>query len=62
MKSRIMNAQKRTALVVNHESGHALAPELVPYADPVVRARILPRGRGILGHTMQMPTEDLHLK
>jgi cell division protease FtsH len=59
-KSRVMNEQERTA-VAYHESGHALVAELVPYADPVAKVSIVPHGRGALGYTMQMPTEDRYL-
>ena len=59
-RSRIMNEQERTA-VAYHESGHALVSELVPHADPVAKVSIVPHGRGALGYTMQMPTEDRYL-
>jgi cell division protease FtsH len=59
-KTRVMNDRERTA-VAYHESGHALVAELVPYADPVAKVTIVPRGRGALGYTMQMPTEDRYL-
>jgi cell division protease FtsH len=59
-KSRVMNEQERTA-VAYHESGHALVAELVPHADPVAKVSIVPHGRGALGYTMQMPTEDRYL-
>jgi cell division protease FtsH len=59
-KTRVMNEQERTT-VAYHESGHALVAELVPYADPVAKVTIVPRGRGALGYTMQMPTEDRYL-
>lgn len=59
-KTRIMNEQERTT-VAYHESGHALVAELVPHADPVAKVSIVPRGRGALGYTMQMPTEDRYL-
>jgi cell division protease FtsH len=59
-KSRIMNEQERTT-VAFHESGHALVAELLPHADPVAKVSIVPRGRGALGYTMQMPTEDRYL-
>ncbi|NWG07264.1 MAG: ATP-dependent zinc metalloprotease FtsH [Chloroflexi bacterium] len=59
-KSRIMNEQERTT-VAYHESGHALVAELVSHADPVAKVSIIPRGRGALGYTMQMPTEDRYL-
>jgi cell division protease FtsH len=59
-KSRVMNEQERTT-VAYHESGHALVAELLPHADPVAKVSIVPRGRGALGYTMQMPTEDRYL-
>jgi cell division protease FtsH len=59
-KSRVMNEQERTT-VAYHESGHALVAELVPHADPVAKVSIVPHGRGALGFTMQMPTEDRYL-
>ncbi len=59
-KTRIMNEQERTT-VAYHESGHALVAELAPRADPVAKVSIVPHGRGALGYTMQMPTEDRYL-
>ena len=59
-KSRVMNDQERTT-VAYHESGHALVAELAPHADPVAKVSIVPHGRGALGYTMQMPTEDRYL-
>ncbi len=55
-----MNEQERTA-VAHHESGHALVAELVPHGDPVSKISIVPRTRGALGYTMQMPAEDRYL-
>ncbi len=59
-RTRVMNEQERNA-VAYHECGHALVAELVPNADPVAKVSIVPRGRGALGYTMQMPTEDRYL-
>jgi cell division protease FtsH len=59
-KSHVMNEQERTT-VAYHESGHALVAELVPHGDPVSKISIVPRSRGALGYTMQMPTEDRYL-
>ena len=59
-KTRVMNEEERTT-VAYHESGHALVAELVPHADPVAKVSIVPHGRGALGYTMQMPTEDRYL-
>ncbi len=55
-----MNELERTT-VAYHESGHALVAELLPHTDPVAKISIIPRGRGALGYTLQMPTEDRYL-
>jgi cell division protease FtsH len=59
-KTRVMNEQERRT-VAHHEAGHALVAELVPHGDPVSKISIVPRTRGALGYTMQMPTEDRYL-
>ncbi|MFN8487435.1 MAG: ATP-dependent zinc metalloprotease FtsH [Caldilineaceae bacterium] len=59
-KNRVLNAQERNT-VAYHEAGHALVAELTPYGDPVSKISIVPRSRGALGYTMQMPTEDRYL-
>jgi cell division protease FtsH len=59
-KTRVMTEEERRS-VAYHESGHALVAELVPHADPVAKVSIVPHGRGALGYTMQMPTEDRYL-
>jgi cell division protease FtsH len=59
-RSRVMNELERTT-VAYHESGHALVSELLPHTDPVAKISIIPRGRGALGYTLQMPTEDRYL-
>ncbi len=59
-RTRVMNEQERTT-VAYHESGHALVAELVPHGDPVSKISIVPRSRGALGYTMQMPEEDRYL-
>lgn len=59
-KTRVMNAQERKT-VAYHESGHALIAALTPQGDPVSKISIIPRSRGALGYTMQLPTEDRYL-
>jgi cell division protease FtsH len=59
-RTRVMNEQERRA-VACHECGHALVAQLVPYADPISKISIVPRTRGALGYTLQMPTEDRYL-
>jgi cell division protease FtsH len=38
-----------------------LVAALLPNTDPVAKVSIVPHGRGALGYTMQMPTEDRYL-
>jgi cell division protease FtsH len=59
-KTRLMNETERKT-VAYHEIGHALVAALVPHADPVAKISIIPRGRGALGYTLQMPTEDRYI-
>jgi cell division protease FtsH len=59
-RSRVMNAKERET-VAHHECGHALVASLVPHGDPVSKISIIPRSRGALGYTMQMPKEDRYL-
>jgi cell division protease FtsH len=42
-----------------HEAGHALVAATVPYADPIHKVTIIPRGMA-LGVTMQLPVDDKH--
>jgi cell division protease FtsH len=55
-----MNPNERRT-VAFHECGHALVASLVPHGDPVSKISIIPRSRGALGYTMQMPREDRFL-
>ncbi len=59
-KTRVMNELERKT-VAYHEAGHALIAALTPHSDPVSKISIIPRSRGALGYTMQMPTEDRYL-
>jgi cell division protease FtsH len=45
--------------VAYHEGGHTILGMLVPYADPVNRVTIMPRGQA-LGVTYQRPDDDRH--
>ncbi|WP_346839522.1 ATP-dependent zinc metalloprotease FtsH [Microbulbifer sp. SAOS-129_SWC] len=46
-------------IVAYHESGHALVASVLPHADPLDKATIIPRGRS-LGATEQIPEEEHH--
>jgi cell division protease FtsH len=59
-RSRVMNPNERQT-VAYHECGHALVASLVPTGDPVSKISIIPRSRGSLGYTIQMPKEDRYL-
>jgi cell division protease FtsH len=57
-KSMILSdAEKR--MTAYHEAGHALAAAVLPYADPLHKVTIIPRGMA-LGVTMQLPIDDKH--
>jgi cell division protease FtsH len=58
-RSRIIS-DKEKEMVAYHEVGHAVVSELLPYADPVHKISVLPRGM-TLGYTMQLPTQDKYL-
>ncbi|MCF8505033.1 MAG: ATP-dependent zinc metalloprotease FtsH [Caulobacter sp.] len=55
-RSMAMNEEEKK-LTAYHEGGHALVAMLVPSADPVHKATIVPRGRA-LGMVMQLPEGD----
>ncbi len=59
-KSRLIT-KKEKEIVAYHEAGHALVAMSLPYADPVHRVSIIPRGIAALGYTLQLPTEDRYL-
>lgn len=59
-KTRVMSEETKRA-VAYHEAGHALVAGLVPHADPVSKISIIPRTRGALGYTLQMPSEDRYI-
>jgi cell division protease FtsH len=59
-RSRRLNEADRRR-VAFHEVGHALVAARSPGADPVHKISIVPRGRGALGYTMQLPEEDRFL-
>ncbi|MBN1287068.1 MAG: ATP-dependent zinc metalloprotease FtsH [Anaerolineae bacterium] len=59
-RTTVINEQERR-VIAYHEAGHALVAETVPTGDPVAKVSIIPRGRGALGYTLQMPTEDRYL-
>jgi cell division protease FtsH len=59
-KDRILSPDTKKR-VAYHEVGHALAGELLENTDPVHKITIVPRTKGALGYTMQLPGEDKYL-
>ena len=67
-KDKVLMGTARKSLILSdeekkntayHEAGHALVALTVPYADPLHKVTIIPRGMA-LGVTMQLPTDDKH--
>ena len=59
-KDRIMGPKEKK-LVAYHEVGHALVTALQKDAEPVQKITIIPRTKGALGYTMQVPEEEKFL-
>ncbi|MBN1946188.1 MAG: ATP-dependent zinc metalloprotease FtsH [Bradymonadales bacterium] len=59
-KNRRMNEREKW-IVAFHEAGHAISSTALPFADPVHKVSIIPRGIGALGYTLQLPLEDRYL-
>lgn len=57
-KSMIMTPEEKRSTAY-HEAGHAVVAAMVPYADPLHKVTIIPRGMA-LGLTMQLPIDDKH--
>jgi cell division protease FtsH len=56
-KSRVISEYEKK-LIAYHESGHAVLAHFLPFADPVHKISIVPRGISALGYTLQLPLED----
>ncbi len=57
-KSMILSEEEKRNTAY-HEAGHALVACMVPFADPLHKVTIIPRGMA-LGVTMQLPVDDKH--
>ncbi|HEX4348355.1 MAG TPA: ATP-dependent zinc metalloprotease FtsH, partial [Vicinamibacterales bacterium] len=53
----ISDEEKRVTAI--HEAGHALLTVLLPFADPIHKVTIIPRGMA-LGLTQQLPVDEKH--
>ena len=67
-KDKVMMGVERKSLIISeeekrntafHEAGHTLVAAMLPYADPLHKVSIIPRGMA-LGVTMQLPIDDKH--
>jgi cell division protease FtsH len=59
-KSHVLSAKEKE-VAAYHEAGHALVAASLPYAEPVRKVSIVSRGPAA-GYTLQLPSEDRHLK
>ncbi len=68
-RDKVMMGLERQSLIISpeerrcmayHEAGHAVVAAVLPYADPLHKVTIVPRGRA-LGLTQQLPVEEKHL-
>ncbi len=59
-KDRVLSAKEKQA-VAYHEVGHAFLAHILPQADEVHKITIIPRTKGALGYTMQLPGEERYL-
>ena len=59
-KSKVIGPKEKRVLAY-HELGHALVARFTPDADPVAKVSIIPRGKGALGYTLTLPSEDRYI-
>ncbi len=59
-RSKVIGPREKRILAF-HELGHALVARFTPDADPVAKVSIIPRGKGALGYTLTLPTEDRYI-
>lgn len=59
-KSRLISDEEKR-IVAYHEAGHAILSQALPYADPVHKVTIIPRGMAG-GYTLMLPEDDRMLQ
>jgi cell division protease FtsH len=52
--------QEEIRILAYHESGHSIVAMVLPYADPIFKVTIVPRGQS-MGVTQQLPERDRYL-
>jgi len=57
-RKKTIMSQDEKKLIAYHEAGHAVTGWLLPYASPVLKVSIIPRGRA-LGLTWNLPDENV---
>src|SRR5213075_2849057 len=55
----LLLTEEEKKVTAYHEAGHAIVAALMPFADPLHKVTIIPRGMA-LGVTMQLPETDKH--
>ncbi len=51
-------APEEKEIIAYHEAGHAIIGWFLPYASPLVKVTIVPRGIGTLGYAQYLPKEE----
>jgi cell division protease FtsH len=59
-RDRVLSLKEKQA-VAYHEVGHAFLAHILPGANEVHKITIIPRTKGALGYTMQLPEEEKYL-
>ena len=59
-KKNMVITEKARKLTAYHEAGHAIVAKALPGYYPVNEISIVPRGGGVGGYTMFLPTEERH--
>jgi len=62
LKRRRAMSRREQEIVATHEAGHAVVASVLPGVDPVHKISIVQRGYEALGHTLQLPLEERHLR
>jgi len=62
LKRKRAMSRREQEIVATHEAGHAVVASVLPGLDPVHKISIVQRGYEALGHTLQLPLEERHLR
>ena len=57
-KNRVVSKDERRTIAL-HEAGHAAVGWFLPYAEPLLKVSIVPRGSAALGFAQYLPNEDV---